>query len=72
MYQALQRYPVLNIEIKVKSVAGYTTNVEKRAPKSGERQWIKVKKDSEYTLSVVMRRTNPFTQKDGGKAFAPK
>ncbi len=78
MYDAVQRYPRMRVDLSVGVGGGgggdsqsSTTRIRK-VPGGGE--WLKVGPDMEYTLTVQMRRTNPYPSRDKkeGKAFAPR
>ena len=71
MFEAIEKYPIVNIDMTISSVGGEKTHLDKTRQGS-DRQWIRVLRDSEYTISLVMNRKNGFSSKDFGKAFAPK
>lgn len=69
MYSTLIHLPILNIELKlIGSDVEETIDIPQPMVRG---QWLKVKPDEEYTLSVKLRRANAFSPRDT-RAHTPR
>ncbi len=73
LYQAVLKYPVIGLSLALKSPSGKTVEVRghhrNKKETGSEKRWLEVAMDTEYTLSVGVKRAN--SSRDN-KAFAPR
>lgn len=68
---SIRRYPVLKVGMALKTAAGRVIPIG-NDDDGKKKEWIKVGVDTEYTLTVTMRRANPFAHRAEGNSFAPR
>lgn len=71
VFQSIDKYPVVGVTLSLKTLTGSNTELKgkKGSEAVREQRWIEVAMDTEYTLTVNMKRVNHNKE---GRAFSPR